>query len=192
MAVEACRHLESGFLSMDDFKVLLVGPTGAGKTTAINTVSDISVISTEVARSSLDTDSSSSQLIPKSTVTVGIDYGELNINSSTRIRLYGVPGQIRFESLWDLIHEGSIGTVILFDISSNDYSDEFVFFVNRFHKTLLTERCVIGISKYSEIYSSRVTNLLEFLKHSGIDVPVFSVDVRDKEDVLKLLSILIK
>ncbi|WP_185930285.1 GTP-binding protein [Klebsiella spallanzanii] len=177
---------------MDDFKVLLVGPTGAGKTTAINTVSDISVISTEVARSSLDTDSSSSQLIPKSTVTVGIDYGELNINSSTRIRLYGVPGQIRFESLWDLIHEGSIGTVILFDISSNDYSDEFVFFVNRFHKTLLTERCVIGISKYSEIYSSRVTNLLEFLKHSGIDVPVFSVDVRDKEDVLKLLSILIK
>ncbi|MBA7848237.1 ATP/GTP-binding protein [Klebsiella sp. RHBSTW-00484] len=177
---------------MDDFKVLLVGPTGAGKTTAISTVSDISVISTEVTRSSLDTESLNSQLIPKSTVTVGIDYGELSLNNSMRIRLYGVPGQVRFESLWGLIHEGSVGTVILFDISSNDYSEEFVFFVNRFHKTLLTERCIIGISKYSEIYSSRVTELLELLNHSGVNVPVFSVDVRNKEDVLKLLFMLIE
>ena len=61
---------------MNELKIVFVGPTGAGKTTAINAVSEISVVSTEVMRSSLDTESLNSQLVPKKTVTVGIDYGE--------------------------------------------------------------------------------------------------------------------
>ena len=47
---------------MNELKIVFVGPTGAGKTTAINAVSEISVVSTEVMRSSLDTESLNSQL----------------------------------------------------------------------------------------------------------------------------------
>lgn len=177
---------------MEEFKVLFAGPTGAGKTTAINTVSEISVVSTEVLRSSLDTESVKSQLIPKSTVTIGIDYGEFSFDERTRVRLYGVPGQIRFEFLWDLIHKGSSGTIILFDITSNAYTAEVKFFINRFREVLLTDRCIIGISKYSDIYSGRVTEIIDLMDDSKIDVPVVAVDIRNKEDVLKLLARIIR
>ena len=177
---------------MEEFKILFAGPTGAGKTTAIGTVSDISVVSTEVPRSSLDIESTNSQLIPKNTVTIGIDYGEFSFDAHTRVRLYGVPGQARFEFLWDLIHKGASGTIILFDITSNAFTNEVLFFIKRFRDVLLTDKCIIGISKYSDACSDRVTELLELLSNSRIDVPVIAVDIRDKGDVLKLLSMLIK
>ncbi|MBJ3589782.1 ATP/GTP-binding protein [Salmonella enterica subsp. enterica serovar Saintpaul] len=182
----------TGALYMDEFKILFAGPTGAGKTTAINTVSDVSVVSTEVPRSSLDTESEKSQLIPKNTVTIGIDYGEFSFDDNTRVRLYGVPGQLRFEFLWELIHKGASGTIILFDITSNAFADEIDFFINRFHKVLLTDKCIIGISKYSDEYSPRVTELLDLMGKYKVDVPVIAVDIRNKEDVLKLLTMLVK
>nr|WP_318384067.1 ATP/GTP-binding protein [uncultured Enterobacter sp.] len=177
---------------MDEYKILFAGPTGAGKTTAIHTVSDISVVSTEVVRSSLDVETVNSQLVPKKTVTIGIDYGELNVSDTMRIRLYGVPGQIRFEFLWDLIHKGSAGTIILFDISSKEYLSEIKFFITRFAELLLAGDCVIGLSKFSEAYSHRIAELTTLLEEMRMDVPVMPVDIRDKEDVLKLLYRLIK
>lgn len=187
-----CSFFTTGALYMDEFKILFAGPTGAGKTTAINTVSDVSVVSTEVPRSSLDTESEKSQLIPKNTVTIGIDYGEFSFDDNTRVRLYGVPGQLRFEFLWELIHKGASGTIILFDITSNAFADEIDFFINRFHKVLLTDKCIIGISKYSDEYSPRVTELLDLMGKYKVDVPVIAVDIRNKEDVLKLLTMLVK
>lgn len=177
---------------MEEFKILFAGPTGAGKTTAIGTVSEISVVSTEVPRSSLDIESEKTQLIPKNTVTIGIDYGEFSFDDHTRVRLYGVPGQARFEFLWDLIHEGASGTIILFDITSKAFTNEVHFFIKRFREVLLTDKCIIGISKYSDAHSDRVTELLGILSDSTIDVPVIAVDIRDKGDVLKLLAMLIK
>ncbi|WP_318391953.1 hypothetical protein [Enterobacter sp.] len=177
---------------MDEIKILFAGPTGAGKTTAISTVSEISVVSTEVFRSSLDTESLNSHSDPKNTVTIGIDYGEFSINAHTRVRLYGVPGQVRFEFLWDLIYQGSSGTAILFDISSNAYTSEIDFFINRFRKVLLEDRCVIGISKFAEIYLDRVDELKDLLSELKINVPVVAVDVRNKEDMLQLIEMLVK
>lgn len=177
---------------MDEFKILFVGPTGAGKTTAIAAVSEITVVSTEALRSSLDTESEKSQLIPKNMVTIGIDYGEFSFEDGKRVRLYGVPGQNRFEFLWDLIHKGSHGIIILFDISSNAYMSEMEFFINRFKDALLTDKCIIGISKYSDCYKSRVAEFLNFMDAITISVPVIAVDIRDKEDVLKLLAMLVK
>ncbi|WP_318388425.1 GTP-binding protein [Enterobacter sp.] len=177
---------------MDEIKILFAGPTGAGKTTAIGAVSEISVVSTEVFRSSLDTESLNSQTSPKNTVTIGIDYGEFNLDAHTRIRLYGVPGQVRFEFLWDLIYQGASGIVILFDITSSTYLSEVDFFINRFRDILLSDRCIIGISKFENSYLSRVDQLKDLLSELQIDVPVVAVDVRNKEDMLKLITMLVK
>lgn len=177
---------------MDEIKILFAGPTGAGKTTAINTVSEISVVSTEVSRSSLDTESVISHAVPKNTVTIGIDYGEFSFDTNTRMRLYGVPGQIRFEFLWDLIHKGSGGTVILFDISSNTFKEDVKFYFERFREVLLNDRCLIGVSKYEEAYSSRVNEIMTLVHDLSINVPVVSIDVRNRDDVLKLLQMLVK
>ena len=65
-------------------KILFTGPPGAGKTTAIGMISEIPVITTEAV-------ASDETALLKETTTVGMDYGELQIDESLILRLYGTP-----------------------------------------------------------------------------------------------------
>ena len=67
-----------------------MGPVGAGKTTAIHTLSDIEVVHTE-ARA---TDATRHL---KATTTVSMDVGVLHLPGNDKLRLYGAPGQDRFD-----------------------------------------------------------------------------------------------
>ena len=78
--------------------ILFAGPMGAGKTTAIRTLSDIPVVSTEAA----NTDRAQSD---KETTTVALDYGEISVSDEEKVRLYGIPGQRRFEFMWKILRE---------------------------------------------------------------------------------------
>ncbi|EPR2967475.1 GTP-binding protein [Raoultella ornithinolytica] len=94
---------------MKDYKVILVGRSGSGKTTAIRSVSEINVVSTDV----LASDRVDSE---KETTTVGFDYGELTIpGGQNRMRLYGTPGQERFTFMRDILERGSVGILLLAD-----------------------------------------------------------------------------
>lgn len=70
-------------------KIIFTGPMGAGKTTAIAAISEIPPISTEVRC----TDEAQAL---KETTTVAMDYGYFTLEDSSRIHLYGTPGQERF------------------------------------------------------------------------------------------------
>ena len=81
---------------MAEHVILFAGPMGAGKTTAIRTLSDIEVVSTEAANSERN-------VVDKPTTTVALDYGEITLGDEEKIRLYGVPGQERFDGIDALI-----------------------------------------------------------------------------------------
>ncbi|VFS48744.1 hypothetical protein [Budvicia aquatica] len=58
---------------MDDFKILFIGRSGSAKTTAINSASQVKVVSTDVLMSFMTTD-------VKKETTVGLDYGDLMVS----------------------------------------------------------------------------------------------------------------
>ena len=73
-----------------EYKIIITGTMGAGKTTAIAAISDVAPITTEAVNS----DRSSSN---KASTTVALDYGEVALDGGDRVRLYGTPGQVRFK-----------------------------------------------------------------------------------------------
>ncbi len=77
-------------------QVAFIGPLGVGKTTAVRSVSQVPVISTEVMRAAIAVRADSFN--DKKTTTVGIDYGEWTAPSGIRVSLIGTPGQVRFSS----------------------------------------------------------------------------------------------
>jgi signal recognition particle receptor subunit beta len=87
-------------------KIIFSGTVGAGKSTAINALSDIPTVSTEAVASD-DT----ARL--KRTTTVAMDYGVLNLPGGEKVMLYGTPGQERFSFMWDILSEGGIGLILL-------------------------------------------------------------------------------
>lgn len=93
------------------YQLVFAGPFGVGKTTALRAISDSPVVSTDVH--SDEAVLAGLQLGGKTTTTVGLDYGEWHLpGESGRVSLIGVPGQDRFEAMWDALLPGSSGVVL--------------------------------------------------------------------------------
>jgi hypothetical protein len=105
-------------------KVIFTGSVGAGKTTAIQTISEIDPIRTEAKPSE------ASVLNRKSSTTVAMDYGELTLEDDTKLYLYGTPGQRRFDFMSHILTKGALGLVILIDNSHNTPLEELDYYLN--------------------------------------------------------------
>jgi hypothetical protein len=93
-------------------KIVVTGPFGAGKTTLIRTISEITVLSTE-----RDLSSAEEARADKAQTTVAMDFGRIGIDSDLVLYLFGTPGQDRFEFMWEVLGEGMLGYVLMLDSS---------------------------------------------------------------------------
>ena len=69
---------------MIEHKIIFTGTTGAGKTTAIAAVSEITPLNTDVRNTDPE--------VAKAMTTTGLDYGELTLGQNEKLRLYGMSG----------------------------------------------------------------------------------------------------
>lgn len=81
---------------MEVMRLVVTGPVGAGKSTFIRSVSEITVVDTD--RRATDETS----LLKKRT-TVAFDFGRLTFGPEMALHLYGTPGQSRFDFMWDIL-----------------------------------------------------------------------------------------
>lgn len=84
-------------------KIVISGPVGAGKTTFIRSLSETALV---------DTDELASEDIGKEKTTVAMDFGTLTLDDIP-VYLFGTPGQDRFDYMWEILCEGSLGLLIL-------------------------------------------------------------------------------
>ena len=120
--------------------ILVAGPMGVGKTTAIGALSEIPVIRTEAVNSDLLRNN-------KATTTVALDYGEITLDDGDKVRLYGVPGQERFEFMWRILQKRALGMMLLVDHSAPQPELELSRFLDAFPDLCRREAVVIGITR---------------------------------------------
>ena len=89
-----------------EWNIAFMGAVGSGKTTAINTVSDIDCLNTEVEHYEGGEHD-------KPTTTVALDMGVLELGHGDRLRLQGAPGQERFDYMWDILLAPAQAVVML-------------------------------------------------------------------------------
>lgn len=166
-----------------EYKLLFAGPMGAGKTTAITAISGAAPIATEALNSDRVQHA-------KAQTTVAFDYGEVQMGGGERLRLYGMPGQARFDFIWKMASEGALGVVLLLDNTRPDPLADLDSYVEAFLRLAEQAAMVIGIGRSAEGRTG-VDDYAARLALRGIVVPVFTVDVRERDDVLLLLDALL-
>jgi signal recognition particle receptor subunit beta len=159
---------------------------GAGKTTAVQTLSDIEVVSTEAANSER-------HISDKPTTTVALDYGEITLDDEEKIRLYGVPGQERFDFMWTILAERAVGLVVLINNDAPDPIALAVSFVRKFESLIARGGAIICISRsdLSSRPSPREYSRALAAVNPERMIPVFTVDPRDVSQMRTVLVSLV-
>lgn len=167
---------------LQQYKIVFAGTMGAGKSAAIQTISQISVLSTEA----VNTDA---EAHVKALTTVGIDYGEIYLEDNIKVGLYGTPGQERFNFIWGVICKGALGTILLIDHSVNDPIYELNQYLEAFKN--ISQNIIIGITHLDEKSDKTTLIYREWQQKQTQLYPLFFVDARIKEDVLLMVEALI-
>ncbi len=170
--------------TMSNKKIIFTGPVGAGKTTAIQTMSDIPIVSTNEEASDMTKDR-------KPQTTVAMDYGRINIGNKEKIHLYGTPGQERFSFMWDILTKGAMGLILLIDNSRENPQQDLKFYTHAFKDFIEKGDLIIGITRMDEVNNPNIDDYRKWLNELSISAPVFTVDARERQDVSALVQALL-
>jgi uncharacterized protein len=160
------------------YKILFAGPVGAGKTTAIASVSDTEVVQTDVR-------ASDEVIERKDRTTVAMDYGTLDIDSGLTIQLVGTPGQERFDFMWEILAKGALGVLLLLDNARPDPMADLEVYLGAFHRLVERNggRGVVGITRRDLCARLSLADYRAAIAERGLRWPVFELDARSRQDV---------
>ena len=159
---------------------------GAGKTTAIESLSEIEVVRTEA-------NNSERHIADKPTTTVALDYGEILIGAEEKVRLYGIPGQKRFDFMWAILKKRAKGMILLVNSDAPDPIEEMLSFIEEFRELYDRGGVVVGVSRADVVAGPTLGDYSDALERTNPDmvIPVFTVDPRNRDQMENVLLALI-
>ncbi len=170
---------------MSELKLIFAGPVGAGKTTAINVLSD---------KPSLNTDAAVSDVTAarKATTTVAMDYGSLALSDSQKVHLYGTPGQMRFRFMWDLLANDlaadCAGLVLLIDNTRASPYRDLKYYVQEFSNLIARKKLIVGVTRSDLRPEPELAEYEGWIEELGLQAEVRFIDARSKVDLIRLLQ----
>lgn len=167
-----------------EYVVLVAGPMGAGKTTAIAALSEIPVVSTDAINTDVERNA-------KATTTVALDYGEIGLGDGDKVRLYGVPGQERFDFMWRILERRALGLLLLLDGAAGEPLEDLAHYMQAFRSLAQRGAVVVGVTRRDVRAEPPIAAYNARLAQLGHLLPVFAVDARNAAQMKTMLGALV-
>lgn len=165
-------------------KLVLAGPVGAGKTTAIRSITDTDPVSTEMPLSEGATEE-------KSTTTVALDFGNAMLDDGTPLLVYGMPGQERFAFMRPILLQDAFGVIVLLNACDGDIAAQCEHWLREIAAIDDELAIVVGITHTDMLPAFSIEPVRTAIRAVGHAVPAFTFDARDKAQTAHLLRALL-
>ncbi len=168
-------------------QVVFAGPFGVGKTTALRAVSDIPVVNTDVASHEVAPNAPAQG---KTTTTTAFDYGEWRFADGNRVSLIGVPGQDRFEAMWDLTIPRSSAIVLWVYGDRDPQLHDCSKWLNALAQRQATARLAVAVTRVAaENTEAALAPYRALVRRYHPLAPVITADPRQAADVMQAIMI---
>lgn len=183
MTLIADRHIgaEPG---LDTVKLVLAGPVGAGKSTALRSLADSEPVSTEMPL--LD-----GPMGDKTTTTVALDFATVWLEDETPLFVYGLPGQAHFAFMRNIVLQGALGVVLVLNAADADCAQHCREWIVSLREIAPGVSIVVGLTHADQATGFSLGEIRSVLRAQGERLPVFTFDARDREETAQLVRALL-
>lgn len=168
---------------MREHKVVVLGGMGSGKSTLVRSIAAGAVVDTDVANSDRDG-------ADKASTTVALDYADIDLPNGERLRLYGTPGQQRFDFLWPILLQGARGAVLLLDARRATVADEMDTYLQALQPFGAALALVVAVTHLDQAPASALDDCAARAQLDGQPLPLLGLDARDRQHGLLLMDVL--
>lgn len=166
---------------MSENKILFAGPLGVGVTTAIKTISDIpSAVKKEKLYD-----------VQGNEVMVEMDYGVLKLETGDKIYLYGTPDRETAKLVRDTLSKNCIGLILLINNTETEPVGCMLQYIEYYQSIVGKEAIAVGLTRYDSDPTPSINEFYIALREIKLTIPVFSVNVNEKNDVITLIKALL-
>ncbi|CAJ25836.1 conserved hypothetical protein [Xanthomonas euvesicatoria pv. vesicatoria str. 85-10] len=176
--------LPGAVMSLPANKLVFVGGMGAGKTTAVRSISDVEPVSTEMPLSQ-------DAYGDKTYTTVALDYSSIELEDGELLHVYGVPGQKYLDFMWPLVCDGALGVIVLTNARDPQMLTATLELLREFSQIAPEASLAVGITMTDEVEDFLVPPFRETLVAEGFRVPVMRVDARSATQITFLVKSLL-
>jgi len=163
-------------------KVVFLGRPGSGKTTAVKSACTNKVLTSEV----MATDSVG---LLKNQTTIGIDYGECELEDGVKLKVYGTPGQKRYDYVQSQTVSKSDIYVILIDLSSVAPFAEFIYYKNIIAKSGNHHALMVVAFTHYDLKEHNMAQLSKEIRYKCHgEMLTMKIDTRQKDEVRFMLE----
>ncbi|OIO60514.1 MAG: hypothetical protein COX57_07265 [Alphaproteobacteria bacterium CG_4_10_14_0_2_um_filter_63_37] len=160
-------------------RVVFVGPFGVGKTTALRAISDIAVVDTDVFTAERHKANPE-----KARTTVGFDYGEIKLDEKQRIALFGLPGQYRFDAMWQTFLPSAVAVVLWVYGDAPQAERDLGIWLEVLRRYIAPEVLSVAVTRMTEpVEEEQLEGFYNVLAQFNPLAPLICADPRRPEDV---------
>lgn len=170
-------------MSGREHKIVVIGGMGSGKSTLVRSIAAGIVVDTDVA----NTDRAGAD---KDTTTVALDYADIDLPNGDRLRLYGTPGQQRFQFLWPVLLQGASGVLVLVDGAGIDPLGTLRDYLAVVDQHARDAAVVVGVTRLDLATGAVLDVVADGACLQASPLPTLPLDARQRDQGLLLVDVL--